>query len=301
MKEYNNKILYNNLRIENLELLKRKNKHEKVYTGFDNLSKKKVIIKTFDKQNYNSQISFLREQTVNFNHKNINKLLDFGDLENLSFVTREYLIGKDLAAYKPPFFSTKKSKTNFYINSILQVVEGLKFLHSKNIIHRDIRPANLFFAFNKDEKAAIKKPMVKLIDFGMVKAKTLEETDDLSPYALIFSPPEQVLRFNNLVNQTSDIYALGVTLWILLSGKMPFNHKIPEIVATLQLTYDLQKNTKIDNCVYKVIKKATYKAILKKPYNKYKKSELLNLFSEAQQFRYQTVKEFGNDLKKCIK
>lgn len=286
--------------IKILKQIKARNKNEKVYIAQNVENNQKLLIKTFSKSDESSYISFLREKAVDFENNTINKLVFFDENASEYFIAREFLNGVDLDKVRFGLFTSRKENINFYLKSIIKVADGVEFLHSKKIIHRDLRPANIFVKFEENSKVDFKNPNVKLIDFGMVKAKSLEKIDNLSPYALIFSPPEQVLRFNDLVNETSDIYSLGVTLWTLLTGKLPFNQQIPELVATLQLTYNLPKNNRIPSDVYKVIQKATYKAVLKTSFKKYKRTDLKELLEEAQTKRYQSVEEFRRELEKCL-
>lgn len=286
----------NNIKI--IKQIKTRNPNEKVFIGFDEISKSQLLIKTFNRNNHSSYLSFLREKSVNIEHKNINRLVDFYENEKKLTIIREFLNGKDLHKYNHRIFVNKKKKNDFYVKTTIETLKGLKILHQNNIIHRDIRPANLFF--NYQNKPELTEPNIKIIDFGMAKIKLLENIDDISPFALIYSPPEQVLKFNDIINETSDIYSLGVSLWSMLTKKLPFNHQMPEIIANLQVTMPLQYNNKITKELYEIIKKATFKISLKKSFNRYSKSDLKQIILEGQSNRYQTSDEMINDLNSLI-
>ncbi len=288
-----------NKNIDNISLLKKKNKYEDVFVGRIKISGKKIIIKRFNKYNKKAYESFLKEKNVNFKHKNLNQLLDAYENKNHCFIIRNYIHGKDLKKYNIPIFKRKSKKQKFYLKCTLEALEGLKKLHSNKIIHNDIRPSNLLLSL-KDKKNLFKKPDIKITDFGQAKIKKNPILSYTSAFALIYSSPEQVLKLEELINESSDIYMLGVSLWVLLSGKIPFSHKIPEVIANLQLTYKLPKNHKIDKKIYKIISKATSKIELKKPPSKYSKSNLKSLIFEGQSKRYQSADEMIIDLKNIL-
>ncbi|MBN2891254.1 MAG: protein kinase [Bacteroidales bacterium] len=271
--------------------LKTRNPNEKVYVGNRVGDSKNLIIKSFNNNSQSSVLSYLRESSVNIEHKNICKLIDSFQNEDYSFVIREHIEGVDLQDFTNKQKYRRKANLEFYLKVFVEVLEGLKELHSQKIIHRDIRPANILLNSNSFDKEYFIKPKVQLIDFGMAKSEKLELIDNMAPFALIFSPPEQVLRFVDLTNETSDIYAVGMSLWITLNNKLPFNHQIPEVVANLQLTQNLPKTRKITQEVFNIIQKSTYKIELKKPPNKYSKIQLREMFIEAQKHRFQTADE----------
>ena len=100
------------------------------------------------------------------------------------------------------------------INIILQVLDALGYAHSQGVIHRDIKPANILI-----EKYS-KRPLIS--DFGTAK---MVKTDEIGAEMILgtplYMPPEQVSTSD--VDGRADIYALGVTLYQLLTGKLPFN------------------------------------------------------------------------------
>ncbi len=280
--------------------IKTKNAFEKVYIASRVGDTTPFILKSFNIKNRSSEYNFFREKAVNFEHKNICKLIDFFQTDTHYIIIREFLNGFDLKF----LFENKKIRSDFETNTIIKIIiealEGLKILHQNNIIHRDIRPANIFLC---NEQGIISKKSefnVKLVDFGMAKVPELEKIDKFKPFALIYSSPEQVLKFTELTNQTSDLYSTGLTLWILLNNKLPFNHKIPEIIANLQLSYELPKTNKTPANLYKIIQKATTKHIFKKPFNYYSKQDLKKFMQDAQQNRYQQADDMIKDLQNCL-
>jgi serine/threonine-protein kinase len=178
-------------------------------------------------------------------------------------------------------------------------LEGLKVLHSNNIVHRDIRPANSFVSF-LEKKQVFENPQVTIIDYGLAKVPQLAEIDKIKPFSFYFSPPEQVLKLDGLVDERSDIYSLGISMWTILTGKVPFYHKIPEVIANLQIAYPLPRHPKIPENLWEIIQKATVKPVFNKSFNKYAKKELITMLQEAKNLRYMSAQEMIVDLRKII-
>ncbi len=246
------------------------------------------VAKLFSSSGVASKIAWLREKTVDFDSENICKLIESGDVGEYHFIIRNFVDGKIWTEV------VKKLKKSNRIQSIvkqtIEVLKGLDVLHSHKIIHRDIRPENILITDNQ----------VIIIDFEVVKAEILQEIDIYSPYTFIYSPPEQVLKVRELVNETSDFFALGITLWHLFTGEFPYYHKIPEVLANLMITYPVKKHKKIPDCIWQIIEKATQKYNFKYPPMKIPQNERLEMLREAQSLRYQSSQEFIEDLEQCI-
>jgi serine/threonine-protein kinase len=276
-----------------IKIIKQKSDTKITYLAERVGDKLPVLIKKFDCNNQYAYIGFLREININFKHKNINKLIDNFKLDNYCFVVREFICGTNLQKAFEKHKFKRKIKNNLLRNFALQILYGLEVLHNNNIIHRDIRPANIMLEFDND----INDAKAVICDFEMAKLPSLNKIDNFSFFSFFFSPPEQVLHLDDLVNFSSDFYALGITLWCLFTSKIPFAHSIPEIIANLQITYPLQYDKKIPLQFWKIIQKATFKYSLKKPPAKYRKDELIKLIRQAQKLRYQTAAEMIEDIK----
>jgi serine/threonine-protein kinase len=279
-----------------IRTLKTKNNFEKKYLAINNITNQKVAIKEYNITDIKTKIAFLRDLSVKIESEYFPKLLDYFLINNYAYIIREFIVGIDLKSIYSNFkFYFKRNKI-FLVKVIIEVLNALKILHSNNLIHRDIRPANIILKTNTKNKINFQNPKISLIDFDTVYNPNLEITDNYSPYALVFSPPEQILRLLELINCTTDIYAVGMMFWVLLNNRLPFNHKIPEIVANLQVTYNLQKTGNTPQKLFEIIKKATYKVQLKKSHNKYTKNEKIEIVKSGQSKRYAHVDEMINDL-----
>lgn len=149
-------------------------------------------------------------------------ILDVGKLENgAPYMVLEYLEGETLAKRLHdggPLPALRAAEW------VLQACEAVAEAHANGIVHRDLKPANLFIA-----TAADGSPTLKVLDFGVSKLHTLaQDGDDRSPTAAqsilgspLYMSPEQ-LRSSKDVDARSDVWSLGVVLYELLTGKMPF-------------------------------------------------------------------------------
>jgi serine/threonine-protein kinase len=146
------------------------------------------------------------------------KVFDVGRLDgDAPYIVMEYLQGSDL---KELLVAQGPLPVEEVITYLLQVCEALAEAHGMGIIHRDLKPSNLFLIQRPNGSAC-----VKVIDFGISKVVTQEGGDLTSSGAMVGSPlymsPEQMMHSKNL-DARSDIWAMGVVLYELVTGKVPF-------------------------------------------------------------------------------
>jgi eukaryotic-like serine/threonine-protein kinase len=148
------------------------------------------------------------------------KVMDVGNLEDgTPYMVMEYLRGSDLGdvlAQRGPL------PVGEVMEYMLQVCDGLGEAHAAGIVHRDLKPANLFLCHESDGR-----PLVKILDFGISKIENGTQDFALtSATAVLGSPlymsPEQ-LRASRSVDARSDVWSLGVVMYELLTGAVPFN------------------------------------------------------------------------------
>jgi serine/threonine protein kinase len=167
----------------------------------------------------NSQIRerFMNEAKImaSLNHPNIIKVIDFDDQPQQLSIILELLEGEDLDV------KMKKNvplSDNEIINIFTQTLSAFEYAHSKGIVHRDIKPANIYILPNGT---------VKILDFGI--AKLFGQGNEMTQTGTqmgtpIFMSPEQI-RGEKSIDHRSDIYSLGVTLFVAVSGKSPYDSK----------------------------------------------------------------------------
>ncbi|MCA9673157.1 MAG: protein kinase, partial [Myxococcales bacterium] len=183
----------------------------RVYRGRDLLHERAVAVKVFTApggaRGRDAYQRFVREAvaTGKLQHAHIVSLIDFND--EMGFVVLEYMAGGSLAERLsgPMAVSTCRS-------IMLQVLAGLGAAHQRGIVHRDIKPSNIFFT------AA---GAAKLGDFGVAHLQDSGQTQTGAFIGtLAFMSPEQIT--GEPITFATDVYALGVTLYLMLTGELPF-------------------------------------------------------------------------------
>ena len=151
-------------------------------------------------------------------HPNVVRAMDAGNANGTSFLTMELLSGCDLAR----LVSGQRSlRTADACELIRQAAKGLHYAHSQGLIHRDVKPANLMLAID-----SAGRPVVKVMDLGLALLTeydaSVPATDDGQLMGTLeFMAPEQASH-SGQVDYRADIYALGATLFRLLTGSVPF-------------------------------------------------------------------------------
>ena len=176
---------------------------------------------------------FEAQASARLTSEHVARVMDAGELENgLPFLVMEYLDGCDLAellALNGPLPSTELA------DYTLQAIAGIAHAHAADIIHRDLKPSNLFLALRADGTHAI-----KILDFGISKSTSADASGkykSLTGKQVLGSPaymsPEQV-RSARDVDVRSDIWSLGVVMYELLTGVIPFDGDgVGEILAAI--------------------------------------------------------------------
>jgi serine/threonine protein kinase len=198
-----------------------------VYYGTDINLHRQVAIKVFDveSRSRSSQINRFQQEArmmANWRHENIIQIFYAGDEAGLFYYVMEYVDGYDLAS----IISVYQEKGELMpIDDILRIgdsiANALDYAHSQNVIHRDVKPANVLVA-NSDGR-------VVLGDFGLALDLNDKTQGDVfgSPH---YIAPEQARRSSDAVPQ-SDLYALGVILYEMFTGATTFNDPAPGLAT----------------------------------------------------------------------
>jgi eukaryotic-like serine/threonine-protein kinase len=156
------------------------------------------------------------------------RVFDVQMLDEVPFIVMEYLDGKDLAAVLE-----ERGKLEFVETAdlLLQACEGIHEAHAKGVVHRDLKPGNLFVTSRQG------RPLVKVLDFGIAKSTAAPGVTATAGAAVFGSPrymsPEQFVATRD-VDVRTDVWSLGVILYELLTGKPPFpGEAVPEVYAAI--------------------------------------------------------------------
>jgi serine/threonine-protein kinase len=206
---------------------------------------------------------FFREAETagRLNHPNIVTIYDAGEEHDLAYIAMEFLKGKDLAPYTKPDNLLPLTRM---LSIGARVAEALAYAHRQNVVHRDIKPANIMWEPDSDT--------VKVTDFGIARITDSSKTrTGMVLGTPSYMSPEQLA--GKKIEGHSDLYSLGVMLYQLACGKLPF-----EGDSMAQLMYKianeppaniLRLRPGLPPCVIQVI----YKAMMKKAEERYRDGE----------------------------
>ena len=170
---------------------------------------------------------FLEASTAaKLTHPNTVTIFDYGKDEDVYFIAMEYIEGKTLYRVLRESGPLPEPRAAHVAR---QVCRSLREAHRMGVVHRDLKPANVLLVDHGDEKDT-----VKVLDFGLVKDVSGKKDEDLTQQGLFmgspkYMSPEQIT--GTAVSAATDIYSLGVILYEMLSGKVPFDRG--KSVATL--------------------------------------------------------------------
>ena len=176
---------------------------------------------------------FIREAraAVKVRSEHVARVLDVGTLESgTPYMVMEYLDGQDLSQTVAGRGPLPIGET---VTHVLQACEAIAEAHSLGIVHRDLKPANLFLARRPNGR-----PIVKVLDFGISKVASTADNPALTKAAAMmgspsYMSPEQMVAAGS-VDVRADVWALGVVLYELLTGRLPFvAETMPELVGMI--------------------------------------------------------------------
>ena len=224
-----------------------------VYKAKDRLLNRYVAIKIL-RPEFTKDDQFIEnfrkesQAAAGLSHPNIVNVYDVGKEGNINFIVMELIDGKPLSQ-----LLEEKGKLNYKeaINITRQVASALSLAHKNQIIHRDVKPHNILITSSGT---------AKLADFGIARAvsrASIEEGNDKIMGSVHYFSPEQAR--GAYVDERSDIYSLGIVLYEMLTGKVPFDGDNPISIALMHINDPIPPVKGIPPQLEKVIEKATDK------------------------------------------
>lgn len=268
-----------------------------LYKGIEENNGQEIAIKMLNPIYANDKIKTMRfklEAALTLNHAGVVRNIDFVKQDENYYLIQEFVHGITLKSLKSNSKINKHNKHLFFAKVMIRVLEALEYVHLRNVFHRDLKPSNIMIINNKNGEIDFENPEIKLIDFGLARVRNIEvKAENLKriEFPLMYSSPEQLLNFNSLINSTSDIYMLGMTMYELFAGKLPFNDDIPAKILNLQIATNIPACSAIPAPIMKIIAKASAKETFAKPPSRYSNLEIRDILIRGQELRYQSARE----------
>ena len=245
-----------------------------VYKSKDHTLNRYVAVKIL-KQEFSENANFVSKFRVEAQaaaglmHPNIVNVYDVGEEKGIYYIVMELVDGITLKNYigKKGYLGYKEAVT-----IALQVSMGLEAAHRNHIIHRDIKPQNIIIS---------REGKVKVTDFGIAKAATSDTITSNVMGSVHYTSPEQAR--GGFSDEKSDVYSLGVTLYEMLTGEVPFDGESTVAIAIRHIQEPMPSPKKLNKDIPYSVEQIVLKCCEKSPDR-----------------RYQNMQELASDLKKAI-
>ena len=247
-----------------------------VYLAYDTILDRDVAVKVLrgDLSNDEKFVRRFQREALNassLSHPNIVEVYDVGDDNGQYFIVMEYIEGKNL---KDLLKKRGKLTTSEVVDIMTQIADGLSVAHDSYIIHRDIKPQNIMILENG---------LVKITDFGIamaMNATQLTQTNSVMG-SVHYLPPEQASGKGSTLK--SDIYSMGILMYELLTGKLPYRGDNAVEIALKHLKEPLPSIRDELPDLPQSVENIILKSAAKNPKN-----------------RYNDAREMYEDLKTCL-
>lgn len=229
-----------------------------VYRAYDTIDDRVVAIKIL-KDEFSASEEFVRrfknesKAIAVLSHPNIVKVYDvsFGDM--IQYIVMEYIDGITLKEY---IDNQQQINWKEAVHFTVQILQALQHAHEKGIVHRDIKPQNIML---------LQDGTIKVTDFGIARFSNMETRTmtDKAIGSVHYIAPEQAR--GDLTDGKSDIYSVGVMLYEMITGKLPFEADNAVSVAIMQLQSNPKPPQQINPSIPDGLEEITIKAMQKDP------------------------------------
>lgn len=231
-----------------------------VYKAKDHVLNRLVAIKVL-KQEYSTDATFVKkfrveaQSAAGLSHPNIVNVYDVGEDNGVYFIVMELVQGITLKNY-----IDMKGKLDIReaLNISVQIASGLSAAHENRIIHRDIKPQNIIMS--RDGK-------VKVTDFGIAKVADSTTVTTTAAGTVHYISPEQAR--GGYSDERSDIYSLGITMYEMVTGRVPFEGETNVAVALMHIQSEITPPRQLEPSIPVSFEKIILKCTQKKPERRY--------------------------------
>ena len=237
-----------------------------VYMAKDHKLNRNVAVKVL-KSEYVEDEKFLKkfeteaQAVARLSHPNIVNIYDVGMEDGINYIVMELAEGITLKEYirKKGYLSPKET-----VEISTQIASAISHAHKNHIIHRDIKPQNILVSDTG---------IIKVTDFGIAKAtssNTVTSTATAIGSVHYISPEQAKGRF---CDEKSDIYSLGITMYEMVTGHVPFDHENGVTIALMHLQNEITPPSQIRDGIPDSLEKIILKCTMKKPEERYQTAD----------------------------
>ena len=260
-----------------------------VYRAYDKIESRWVAIKIL-KEELSNNSDFLRrfrnesKAIAVLSHPNIVKVYDVSFGDRIQYIVMEFIDGITLKQYIEQQGEIKWREALYFT---VQILRALQHAHEKGIIHRDIKPQNIML---------LEDGTIKVTDFGIARfsqAETQTMTDKAIG-SVHYIAPEQAR--GGYINDKADIYSVGVMLYEMLTGQLPFVADNAVSVAIMQMQAEPTPPTRINPAIPKGLEEITMHAMEKNPAQRFPSAA--DMLEDVERFRRnpEIVFNYGNQM-----
>ncbi|MCL2495436.1 MAG: Stk1 family PASTA domain-containing Ser/Thr kinase [Oscillospiraceae bacterium] len=233
-----------------------------VYRAYDNIDDRPVAVKIL-KEEYLANEEFRRrfknesKAIAMLSHPNIVKVYDVSYGERLQYIVMEYVEGITLKEY---IEQRRVIPWKEAVHFLTQILRALQHAHDRGVVHRDVKPQNVMLLHSGN---------IKVTDFGIARF-TRSETRTMTENAIgsvHYISPEQAR--GDLTDGKSDIYSVGVVLYEMLTGELPFQSDSTVSVAIMQLQNEPRRPRELNDAIPLGLEQITIRAMQKSPAERY--------------------------------
>lgn len=233
-----------------------------VYLAHDEFLDRDVTLKMMrlDMKNNTDLVERFKREAIaatELVHQNIVQIYDTGEYEGTQYLVMEYVDGMDLKTFIAENFPIPYQQV---VDIMLQILSAVQAAHDADIIHRDLKPQNILIDRQGD---------VKITDFGIAVAKSSQELTQTNTVigSVHYLSPEQTR--GGFASAKSDIYALGVMLYEMLTKQVPYEGDTPVAVAMKHATAEMPSVRDFDPRIPQALENVILRATAKRPQDRY--------------------------------